>query len=156
MIKSNIKKPDPETTSNPKNLPRVKHGVLKISNGLLLMIGEYLSIGEPYHFLLTFRWLPPLFMPRLHQLCLEDIGGLTALQWASERSHASLAKWQYWEVRNRQAAGAAGSRVHQTPLHLAASKNDCDFIRILLKHGARIAAHDDNKLTPLHLAMVPE
>ncbi|KAH9005380.1 ankyrin repeat-containing domain protein [Lactarius hatsudake] len=67
----------------------------------------------------------------------------------------------------------AQDRVHRTPLHMASSWDDTtsadrplhddemfdekfnekgDTVRLLIDHGANVAAQDDNNLTPLHLA----
>ncbi|KAH8980421.1 ankyrin repeat-containing domain protein [Lactarius akahatsu] len=73
----------------------------------------------------------------------------------------------------RGADVTAQDRVHRTPLHMASSWDDTtsahrplhddemfvekfnekgDTMRLLINHGANVAAQDDNNLTPLHLA----
>ena len=125
-------------------------GILGIPNELLLSIGEYLSIRDLYHFLLTCSQLNSILNRRLHKLGLQDIGKQTALQWAAERGHASLA----------ERAILGGAEIDKPdlrengrpPLHSAARNNHLDVVRILVRNKAKISIRDSNGMTPLHYA----
>ena len=125
-------------------------GILGIPNELLLLIGEYLSIRDLFHFLSTCRRLNSILNRRLHKLGLQDIGKQTALQWAAERGHASLA----------ERAILGGAEIDKpdlrengrTPFHSAARNNHLDVVRILVKNKAKISIRDTNGMTPLHYA----
>ena len=125
-------------------------GILGIPNELLLLIGEYLSIRDLYHFLLTCRRLNSILNRRLHKLGLQDIGKQTALQWAAERGHASLVE--------RAISGGAEidkpdrGQSRRRPLHSAARNNHLGVVRILVKNKARISIRDSHGMTPLHYA----
>ena len=130
--------------------------IRRIPNELLLEIGEYLSIRDLSHFLLTCHRLQLLLTPYLYKLGLKDKYGLTALQWAAQNGHALLAErailegaeiekllwWTEW----------GWPSLCWTPLHLAANSGHPAVTSILIEHGANIASNDSNQQTPLHLA----
>ena len=81
---------------------------------------------------------------------MQNIGELTALQWAAERGKATLAKLAI-------SRGADVSEPNQllfgrTPLNSAALCGDPAVIEILVEHGAKVNARYYQ--TPLHLAVV--
>ena len=124
--------------------------ILEIPNELLLKIGEYLSIRDLSHFLLTCWRLKFLLTPPLYKHGLKDIYTLSALQWAAQNGHAFLAK----------KAILGGAEIEKlwpeypfgTPLHMAAYYGHPAVTSILIEHGANVAAIDLNQQTPLHLA----
>ena len=61
-------------------------------NELLVLVAENLSIGDLSKFHSTSQRLYFVLTPRYKKLCLEDIGKLTALQWAAVRGHVELIK----------------------------------------------------------------
>ena len=125
--------------------------ILGIPNELLLKIGEYLSISDLYHFLLTCRRLKLLLLPRLYKLGLKNIYKHTALQWAARNGHTFLAEQAIL-------GGAEIEKLEEwpgllwTPLHLAANFGHLGVSSILIEHGANVAAIDTDQQTPLHLA----
>ena len=124
--------------------------LLDIPNELIALIGDELAIEDLGQFLLACRRLNFLLTPRLYKLGLQDVGEISALQWAAERGHASLA----------ERAILAGAEIDKpdpryfdrTPLHRAAKNNHRDLIHILVKNKATISALDSARRTPLHLA----
>ena len=124
--------------------------ILDIPNELLLKIGEYLSIRDLSHFLLTCWRLKFLLTPRLYKLGLKDINTLTALQWAALNGHAFLAKQAI--VGGAEIEKLWSEHLFETPLHLAAYYGHPGVTSILIEHGANVAAIDVYQQTPLHLA----
>ena len=124
--------------------------ILDNPNELIALIGEELAIKDLARFLLACRRLKFLLTPRLYKLGLQDLGETTALQWAAEHGHASLA----------ERAILAGAEIDKpdpwifdrTPLHWAAENNHRDLIRILIKNKATTSVLDSNRRTPLHYA----
>lgn len=125
-------------------------GIFDIPNELLLLIGEWFSIKDLFHFLLTCRRLSSLLIRRLHKLGVQDVDGMTALQWAAGHGHTLLVKLSI-------SSGAEIDKPsrwmrNRTALHSAASQNHVAVIDILAKHGASISIKDSCWRTPLHLA----
>ena len=125
-------------------------GIHDIPNELLLLIVEKLSIVDLSRFLLTCRRLWSLLTPYFHELGVQDIGIFTALQWAADRGHASLAEIviQRGADIDKPGRGQWG----RTPLHVAAMSNHPMIIRLLVTNGANISARDTRHFTPLHYA----
>ena len=125
-------------------------GILSLPNELLLSIAADLPVKELYRFLATCRRLSSLLTPHFHKLALQDVGSFTALQWAARYGHASLAEL----VLSKGTGGGAdnGKRKLLTPLHLAASYDHLDVIRVLTKHGEQLTARTPWLDTPLHMA----
>ena len=131
--------------------PRAKDNILDIPNELLLDVGQYLSIKDLASARKTCHRLSRLLAQRHYKLGLkQDFGELTALQWAAERGHASLAEQAI--LSGAKIDEPNEERSGQTSLHSAAKSNHPDVIRVLLKHGARISAQDSDRKTPLHYA----
>ena len=128
--------------------------ILDLPNELLLLIAVDLPVKELYRFLSTCHRLSSLLTPHFHKLALQDVGSFTALQWAARYGHAPLAEL----VLSKGAGGGVGSEKrrepHPTPLHLAASHNHPDVIRVLAKHGERITARTFGDNAPLHEAAI--
>ena len=124
--------------------------VLDLPNELIALIGEELAIEDLAQFLLACRRLKSLLMPRLYKLGLQDVGEVTALQWATERGHASLAERAI--LAGAEIDKPDPQQLYRTPLHSAAKNNHRDVIRILIKNRATISALDSIRKTPLHLA----
>ena len=129
-------------------------GILFLPNELLLIIAEDLRVIDLYHFLSTCHRLSSLLTPRLHKLALQDVGELTALQWAARYGHASLAELVlskgYGSVRGL--GNGKWRLLRLTALHMAAERNHADVIRVLVKHGGQITARTLELSTPLHMA----
>ena len=127
-------------------------GIQTIPQELIVMIGEKLSIKDLNNFLRTCCGLLNLFTPRLHELGLQNVGSLSALQWAAKHGHEPLVKL----------AISKGAEVNEitkcerkfTVLHLAArsASPNPKIIRTLVKHGAKIDAKCSELCTPLYQA----
>ena len=134
-----------------KPLARANVNILDIPNELLLDVGHYLSIKDLASARKACHRLSRLLAQRHYKLGLkQDIGELTALQWAAERGHASLAEQAI--LSGAKIDEPNEKRSGRTSLHSAAKNNHPDVIRVLLKHGARISALDSDRRTPLHYA----
>lgn len=123
--------------------------ILDLPNELLLLIGENLSVKDLSHFLSTGLRLSNLLTPLLHDLALENVGDLTALQWAAASGHAKLA-----ELVISKGVETVEHPHRQTPLHTAAACGHPDVIRVLVEHGMRTAVTDSTLQTPLHMAVI--
>ena len=127
-------------------------GIQTIPQELIVMVGEQLSIKDLNNFLRTCRGLLNLFTPRLHELGLQNVGSLSALQWAAQHGHEPLVKLAILK-------GAAVNEITDcerkfTVLHLAASSANPNpkIIHTLAKHGAKIDAKCSDLCTPLYQA----
>ena len=128
-------------------------GIQSIPQELILMVGENLSIEDLNNFLCTCRGLSKLLTPRLHELGLQNVGSLSALQWAAKHGYEPLVKL----------AISKGAKVNEitkceskfTALHLAASNSSTNpqIIHTLVKHGAEVDAKSSDHCTPLHILM---
>lgn len=126
-------------------------GIRNLPNELLLLIAENLSVKDLFHLLSTDHHLSSLLTPRFHALALEDVGALTALQWAAARGHASLAELVISQgVELNQ---CDKGQFDKTPLHTAVVNENPNVIRVLVKHGAQINSTSRFLQTPLHYAV---
>lgn len=125
-------------------------GIHDIPIKLLLLIVEKLSIVDLSHFLSTCHQLWSLLTPYFHELGVQDVGNLTALQWAAQCGHYSLAEIAI--KRGADIEKPSQGQSGQTPLHLAAMNNHPAIIRLLVRNHANISAQDTNHFTPLHYA----
>ena len=130
--------------------------ILDFANELLLMVGENLLIGDLSRFRSTSRRLRLVLTPHYETLCLEDVGKLTALQWAVLRGHVELIELAI--LNGADIDKPLGSRISDwpgsifplvnqayldhpyaiyfTPLYLAACTRKVRAIQALLKAGA--------------------
>lgn len=124
-------------------------GINTIPQELLLLIAENLPTKDLCGIRCTCHGLSHLLTPLFHKICLRDRGKLTALQWAAKHGHESLAELAILE--GADVNQTTRSRERYTALHLAARsrKPNCNIIRTLVKHGARIDARDSYNTTPL-------
>lgn len=127
-------------------------GIHNIPIELLLLMVEKLSMKELSYFLSTCWRLWSLLTPYFHDLGMQDVGDLTALQWAAQNGHASLA-----EIAIK--GGADIEKPSQDPLgrgpmHMAAMNNHPAIIHLLVKNHANISARDNCHFTPLHYAVM--
>lgn len=136
-----------------KELAIQKHsnmGILEIPIELALAIGEYLPIKDLSSLRKTCRRLSSALLEYHYKLGLQDVGKMTALQWAAKRGYTSLAKQAI--LSGTDIDKPCEEISNQTPLHLAASGNHHDVIRLLLEHRATVSARDKFEMTPLHCA----
>ena len=129
-------------------------GIHNIPIELLLLMVEKLCIKDLSHFLLTCRRLWSLLTPYFHEIGVQDIGNLTALHWAAQHGHATLA-----EIAIKSGADIDKPSQDQSgraPMHLAAMNNHPAIIRLLVKNHANISARDNSHCTPLHYATMCE
>ena len=153
--------------------------ILDFANELLLMVGENLSIGDLSKFRSTSQRLCLVLTPRYKKLCLEDIGKLTALQWAALRGHIELIELailngadiempfkgildktaphmsdrprSVCQFVNRAYLQRPLNAIHCTPLYLAACSGKDGAIKTLLNAGARMQCRDRMD-TPAHVS----
>ena len=59
---------------------------------LLLLVADHLSLQDLTNFRSTCYRVWDILTPRFQELCLQDVGKLTTLQWAAVRGHAELIK----------------------------------------------------------------
>lgn len=145
--------PIQRTQKELKELVIQKHcnmGILEIPIELALAIGEYLSIKDLSSLRKTCRRFSSALLEHHYKLGLQDVGEMTALQWAAKRGYTSLAKRAI--LSGMEIDKPCEEILNQTPLHLAASGNHHDVIRLLLEHGATVSARDRYEATPLHCA----
>ena len=88
-------------------------GILDFANELLLIVGENLSIGDISRFCSTAQRLHLVLTPYYEMLCLEDVGKLTALQWAVLRGHVELIELQI--LNGADIDKPLGSKMSDTP-----------------------------------------
>ena len=127
-------------------------GIQSIPQELIVIVGKNLSIKDLNNFLRTCRGLSNLFTPRLHELGLQNVFSLSALQWAAKHGHEPLVKL----------AISKGAKVNEiakcegkyTVLHLAAKSKrpNPKIIRTLVEHGAKIDDKTSDHRTPLYIA----
>ena len=154
-------------------------GILDFPNELLLIVGENISIGDLSRLRSTSRRHCLVLAPRYVKLCLEDVGKLTALQWAVLHEHVELIELAILNgadidkplgsslnktgLRMSGRLGFVCRFVNQvylnypryaitfTPLYLAACSKNVGSIKALLKAGARMQCLDEID-TPAHVA----
>ena len=154
--------------------------ILNFPHELLLMVAEYLSIGDLSKFRLTSREIWLVLTPRYEKLCLEDIGKLTALQWAAVRGYVELielaiskgaeinkplgSNLEMTAPRMSDKPGAvcllvnrtaclddAKDALARTPLYLAACSGKVRAINVLLQAGASMQCLGEID-TPAHIS----
>lgn len=121
--------------------------LLNLPNELIILTAENLDAKDLASFLCCNRRLRSLLTSLLHELAVQDIDHLTALQWAALKGHESLARL----VLERGAAVDVKRR-SQTALHLAAQEGNVEVVRLLLENGATIEIMDRRFETALHMA----
>ena len=155
-------------------------GILDFPNELLLMVAECLSIRDLAKFRSTSRELCFALTTRYEKLCLEDIGKLTALQWAAVRGHVELIELaiskkaeidkplhgrlketaprmsdrpaSVCQLANRFSGFCSESdAIVRTPLYLAACSGKLGAIKVLLKLGASMQCFGGID-TPAHIS----
>ncbi|XP_075250495.1 uncharacterized protein LOC142342794 isoform X2 [Convolutriloba macropyga] len=86
------------------------------------------------------------------QQVIED-AGIDLLEWKQAEENQMRDDATKWlKERDRAKANQRHPETGATPLHVAASKNFVDVMRILLRSGADPDAMDNDKWTPLHAA----
>ena len=166
-------------TASSKSLSVTNMGILDFANELLLMVGENLLIADLSRLRSTSRRLWLVLTPRYKKLCLEDVGKLTALQWAVLCGHVELLELAISNgadidkplgsildnaaLRMSVRPGPVGRFVNQvfydypdykisfTPLYLAACSGKVGSIEALLKAGASMKCSDGID-TPAHVS----
>ena len=153
-------------------------GILDFPNELLVLVAQNLSIGDLSKFHSTSRRLYFVLTPHYKKLCLEDIGKLTALQWAAVHGHVELIELailtgaeidkslesildetaprmsdrpgSVCQLANRAACYVTGV-LACTPLYLAACSGKLGAINVLLKAGASMQCFNEID-TPAHVS----
>lgn len=122
--------------------------LLSFPNELLLLVAENL-IERPKHvnsLLQSSRRLASLLTPLLHSLAVQDKDGWTALQWAAQRGHESLAEL----VLSKGAdVNAADNFFEQSAFYLAAKNRHVGFIGILVANGADMSSDQESRRAAL-------
>ena len=156
-------------------------GILNFPTELLLLVAENLSLGDLSKFRSASQQICLALTPRFERLCLQDIGELTALQWAAVRGHAELinlailngaeidkplrgrldeAALSMYDIHNWNlicemayygADTEAKDSILRTPLYLAACSGHLEAIRALLKLGASMERLAEMN-TPAHIS----
>lgn len=122
---------------------------LGLPNELLLLVAGRLGAKDLASFLSCNRHLRGLLTSLLHRIAIQDVGGLTALQWAALKGHESLARFL---LRNGAEVDVRQYPPSYTALHLAAQKGNTEVVRLLLANGATIEIMDRRYETALHMA----
>ena len=115
-------------------------GMLSLPNELLLIIAQDFSVKDLYRLLSTCSRLSSLFIQQFQELALQDVGSLTALQWAARHGHAPLAELVLSKGAREAPNNGKWRRCFQSPLYMAATHNHPDVIRVLAKYGERMTA----------------
>ena len=156
-------------------------GILDFPNELLFLVAKDFSIRDLTMFRSTSSRLLSILTPHFQQLCLQDIGELTALQWAAVRGHVELidlaisngaeidapVRGQLEEaalsmvdrpdysftckLANDSAETDAKDSIIRTPLFLAACCGRTKAIAFLLKLGASMQCFG-GMMTPAHIS----
>ena len=124
-------------------------GILDFPTELLLLVAENLSIGDLSKLRSTSRQLLSVLTPRFEWLCLQDIGELTALQWAAVRGHTELIKLAI--SRGAEIDKPLRGKLVETALSMF-DWHDCRSICALANNRARPGVKDSTFRTPLFLA----
>ena len=155
-------------------------GILDLPNELLVLVAENLPIGDLSKFRSISQRLSFLLTPCYKRLCLEDVGKLTALQWAAVRGHVELIELAISKgaeidkplgsilektaprmsdkpssvclFANRTASFSdAKDAIARTPLYLAACSKKVGAVKVLLKLGASMQCFGGMN-TPAHIS----
>ena len=153
-------------------------GILNIPPELSLLVADNLSLGALFSFRSTCYGVRDVLNPRFEKICLQDVGKLTALQWAAVRGHAKLIElaisngagidaplrgklsmvtvkdpdWAYGpgiSCANRSTETEAKNCILRTLLFLAACFGHVEAIEVLLKLGASMQCFGEMP-TPVH------
>lgn len=126
--------------------------LLTVPNELLLIIAENL-VKRPKHvnsLLLSNRRLASLLTPLLHCLAVQDKDGWTALQWAAQRGHETLAEL----VLSKGAdVNAMDNFFGQSAFYLAVKNRHVGLIGILLANGADMSLDGELRRIALNWAV---
>ena len=155
-------------------------GILDFPNELLFWVAENLSTGDLAKFRSASRELYVALTSRYEKICLEDIGELSALQWAAVRGHVELIELAIsngaeidkplrgmlaetaprisdrsrliCKLANRlERCTETKDSMARTPLHLAACAGQVGAIKALLRLGASMQCSGEID-TPAHLS----
>lgn len=125
--------------------------LLTVPNELLLIIAENL-VKRPEHvnsLLLSNRRLASLLTPLLYCLAVQDKDGWTALQWAAQRGHETLAEL----VLSKGAdVNAMDNFFGQSAFYLAVKNRHVGLIGILLANGADMSLDGELRRIALNWA----
>ena len=127
-------------------------GILNLPPELLLWVAEDLSLEDLSSFRSTYNQVWHALTPRFQELCLRDIGELTALQWAAVRSYADLVELAI--SNGAEIDAPSRGRLDRATLSLANRPDRPDFSSscILANSSASTEANDSIIRTPLFLA----
>lgn len=122
---------------------------LDLPNELLFFVAKRLRAKDLASLLCCNRHLCGLLTSFLHGLAIQDVDGLTALQWAALKGHESLARFL---LMNGAEVDVRQHPPSYTALHLAAQQGNTSVVRLLLASGATIETMDRRFETALHMA----
>lgn len=122
---------------------------LDLPNELLLFVARRLRAKDLASLLCCSRHLCGLLTSFLHGFAIQDVDGLTALQWAALKGHESLARFL---LRKGAEVDFRRHPPSYTALHLAAQEGNTEMVRLLLENGATIEIMDRRFETALHMA----
>ena len=124
-------------------------GILNFASEIFLLVAENLSIGDLSNFRLTSRRLHSVLTPLFEELFLQDIGELTALQWAVFRGHDGLIKLAI--LRGAEIDKPMRRKLNSTDLAMSGKRN-LDSMCYWANNGAATGDKDPILRTPLYLA----
>ena len=124
-------------------------GIFNFASEIFLMVAENLSIGDLSNFRLTSQRLHSVLTPLFEELCLQDIGELTALQWAVFRGHDGLIKLAI--PRGAEIDKPIRRKLNSTDLAISGKRN-LDPMCFWANNGAATSDKDAILRTSLYLA----
>lgn len=139
--------------------------LLGLPNELLLLVAENLKqLKNMSSFLRANRRLASLLTPLLHRCAMEDVGPLSALQWAVWKGHETLARIlldkgvdiDYFAPRHipsRSRGGFRNARGDRTALYCAVDCQNLAMVKLLLDKGADVNLNEPGTAKPLHAAV---
>ena len=119
---------------------------------LLLLVADNLSLGDLSSFRSTCYGVWSVLNQRFQKLCLQDVGELTALQWAAVRGHAELIELAI--SNGAEIDAPLRGKLRMTAVNEAnwPDGHDIKHIFFLVNNSTKTEAKDSIIRTPLFLA----